>query len=363
MKIILRTLLPFVLAIALVGTYLHINGAALVSLLGQHELYVFGIFLLFLKYSWYAHLFIHEGGHYFFGKLTGYQLISFQVKQFIYSKKIKKIAYLRSGGAALSGQCLMFPPSKGSYAEKPFKLYILGGVILNGLTGMGLYCLSFQLDPKFGLFMVLFSLLPMWMALTNSWPYGQNDGAIACQASRSVEAKELFFYQLEIAALLDEGVTFTKIPARYFLSLEEERYTKTNLVDFLYMVAYLRALGMLSFERADRLLKEFNAKRPSIKSAYWPIFALESLFCDAIFGRTQAAKEKYDLIQKQPLLKKQWDASKRIKAAYAFFVEVDMKKAKLLLKEAKLNLDGLATPADKEIEKNLIDWLQSYFVS
>ena len=80
-------------------------------------------------------LILHEGGHYLFGKLTGYQLLSFQVKKFVYSEKNKKITYIQSGPTVIAGQCLMSPPPKGSYAEKPFKLYLLGGVMVNGLTG------------------------------------------------------------------------------------------------------------------------------------------------------------------------------------------------------------------------------------
>ncbi len=363
MKTILRALLPIIFAVALVGSYLRLTGTAIGALLSQYELYVFFILFLFLRYSWYVHLILHEGGHYLFGKLTGYRLLSFQVKKFVYSEKNKKITYIQSGPTVIAGQCLMSPPPKGSYAEKPFKLYLLGGVMVNGLTGIALYGCSYLLAPERGIILVLFSLVPLWMALSNIWPYGQNDGAIVSQASRSAEAKELLFYQLEIAALFEEGATFTELPERYFQPLEEGRYLKTNLADFVYMAAYLRALGVLDFEEADRLLQSFEANRPVARSAYWPIFAVESLFCDAVFGRKQAAQEKYAKIQNNLVLKQQWNTSKRVQAAYAFFVEVDMRRAKALLKQAKQNLDGLAMPAEKEIEKRLTEWLQGYFVS
>lgn len=101
-------------------------------------------------------------------------------------------------------------------------------------------------------------------------------------------------------------------------------YAECFLVDYFYMVAYVRALGELDFEEADNLLLTFSANRPVKESVYWPIYLMESLFCDALFGRIGTAEEKYVQIQTQPLLKRYWNANNRIRAAYAFFCLIDL---------------------------------------
>lgn len=314
-----------------------------------------GLFL-----SVYVHLLLHEGGHFLFGKLSGYQLISFQVRRFKYRQADHSLRRMQTASPLLAGQCLMAPP-KADYAEVPFRGYLLGGILANALTGACLYSAAFLMDLRAGAVMVLFSFVPVWMALSNFFPKGQNDGAVLKEASRSLPARQLLLQQLEMAQLIEAEVPFTDLPDAYFACLGEARYEKSFLIDYFYMVAYVRALGNLDFEEADSLLWAFSAHRPVKESVYWPIYLMESLFCDALFGRIGTAEEKYSQIQAQPLLKRYWNANNRIRAAYAFFCRTEIEEAKRLLSQGSAADETDAEEVDKSTEARLVQWLKGYF--
>lgn len=318
------------------------------------------ILLVGLFLSIYVHIFLHEVGHFLFGKLSGYRLVSFQVRRFKYSQADHSLHHMQAASPLLAGQCLMAPP-KGDYAELPYRGYLLGGILANALTGAALYSSAFLMEPKLGSLFVLFSFVPTWMALANLLPKGQNDGSVLREVSRSLPARRLLFQQLEMARLIEGKVPFADLPGAYFEGLKEAQYQKTFLVDYFYMVAYVRALGELEFEEADSLLQTFSANRPVKESVYWPIYVMESLFCDALFGRLTDAEGKYIQIQAHPLLKRYWYANNRIRAAYAFFCLVDIEATKKLLGQGPVTAQDSSKEMEISIELRLYRWLNSYF--
>lgn len=314
-----------------------------------------GLFL-----SVYVHLFLHEGGHFLFGKFSGYRLVSFQVRHFKYSQADHRLHRIQTASPMLAGQCLMAPP-KGDYTELPYRGYLLGGILANALTGAALYGSAFLMELKLGSLFVLFSLVPVWLALANLLPKAQNDGALLKEASRSVHARKLLFRQLEMAQLIEEKVPFADLPDACFACLRDAQYQKSFLVDYFYMVAYVRALGELDFEKADSMLLTFSANRPVKESVYWPTYLMESLFCDVLFGRLGTAEEKYVQIQAHPLLKRYWNANNRIRAAYAFFCLIDLEATKKLLGQGPAVAEASDKELDNNIELRLYQWLNSYF--
>jgi hypothetical protein len=158
------------------------------------------------------------------------------------------------------------------------------------------------------------------MALANLLPKGQNDGAVLREASRSLQARKLLFRQLEMAQLIEEKVPFADLPDAYFACLRDTQYQKSFLVDYFYMVAYVRALGELDFEEADNLLLTFSANRPVKESVYWPIYLMESLFCDALFGRIGTAEEKYVQIQTPAFVEKVLECKQQDKGGLCVFL-------------------------------------------
>ena len=314
-----------------------------------------GLFL-----SIHVHIFLHEAGHFIFGKLSGYRLVSFQVRRFKYSQADHSLHHMQTASPLLAGQCLMAPP-KGDYGELPYRSYLLGGIMANALMGTVLYSSAFLMELKLGFLFVLFSFVPIWMAFANLLPKGQNDGAVLREVSQSLLARKLLFQQLEMAQLIEGKVPFADLPDTYFESINDAQYQKTFLIDYFFMVAYARALDGLEFEEADSLLQAFSANRPVEESVYWPVYMLESLFCDVLFGRLADAEEKYIQIQAQPLLKRHWFGNRRIRASYAFFCLVDVEATKKLLEQEQATAMDPTPETDANIELRLYRWLKSYF--
>jgi hypothetical protein len=348
------------ITIIMVYGYLIAKGFSDWELLSSFEPLLIPMLSVGLFLSIYVHILLHEGGHFLFGKLSGYRLVSFQIRHFKYSQSDHRLHHIQTASPMLAGQCLMAPP-KGDYAELPYRAYLLGGVLTNALTGAALYSSAYLMELKVGSLFVLFSLVPVWIALSNLLPKAQNDGALVKEASRSLHARELLFRQLEMAQLIEDKVPFTDFPDAYFACLRDPQYQKSFLVDYFYMVAYVRALGKLNFEEADSLLQTFSDNRPVKESVYWPIYLMESLFCDALFGRIGTAEEKYSQIQAQPVLKRYWSANNRIRAAYAFFCHADIEAAKNLLGKGPTAAEDSDQDSDNSVELLLYRWLNSYF--
>ena len=182
-----------------------------------------GLFL-----SIHVHIFLHEAGHFIFGKLSGYRLVSFQVRRFKYSQADHSLHHMQTASPLLAGQCLMAPP-KGDYAELPYRSYLLGGIMANALMGTVLYSSAFLMELKLGFLFVLFSFVPIWMAFANLLPKGQNDGAVLREVSQSLLARKLLFQQLEMAQLIEGKVPFADLPDTYFESINDAQYQKTFL--------------------------------------------------------------------------------------------------------------------------------------
>lgn len=359
-KSFLRIASYLIIAVIMLYGYSTAKGTGGLELLLSPDPLLVSLLPAGLLLSTYVHVFLHEGGHFLFGKLSGYRLISFQVRRFKYSQADHSLHRMQAASPLLAGQCLMAPP-KGDAAELPYRGYLLGGILANALTGAVLYSSAFLMEAKAGFVFVLFSVVPVWMALSNVLPKAQNDGALVREASRSLHARKLLFQQLEMAQLIEAKVPFADLPDAYFECLKDTQYQKSFLVDYFYMVAYVRALGKLDFEAADLLLQNFSANRPVKTSVYWPIYVTESLFCDALFGRIGTAEEKFLQIQAQPLLKRYWNANNRIRAAFAFFCRVDIKGAQKLLAQLPTDVRGSSEEMENSIEMRLSRWLKSYF--
>lgn len=124
-------------------------------------------------------------------------------------------------GAAERGLCGITVPRLSS-----------GWDLANALTGAALYSSAYLMELKVGSLFVLFSFVPVWMALANLLPKGQNDGAVLREASRSLQARKLLFRQLEMAQLIEEKVPFADLPDAYFACLRDTQYQKSFLVDY-----------------------------------------------------------------------------------------------------------------------------------
>ena len=76
------------------------------------------------------HIIIHEAGHFVFGLLSGYRFSSFRIGNIMFIKKNGKLQVKKFSVMGTGGQCLMVPP-ECSWEQLPYRLYNLGGPLMN----------------------------------------------------------------------------------------------------------------------------------------------------------------------------------------------------------------------------------------
>lgn len=331
------------------------NIGKLLAALSVWDWLILGYLTLF---SLYLHVFLHELGHLIGGKLTGYRLILFQASRFRYDSKNRSFTRKRPRGAGMLGQCLMAPPEAGSYEEKPYWLYLAGGLAMNFFWGALLYTGSFLLPVRWSFYAFILSLVPLLLAISNSYWRGYTDGNVIKEVQKSPLARKLFFQQLELAERFEQDQTFTDIPDYFFETVTNRESEQTFLGEYYELIDYRRKLYELDFEAADLRLRRIMAVRDTRFSPYAVSIYCEKLFCDALFGRIKTAQQTHALVQRIPQLSAHYRQTKRIAAAYELFVNVDPEKAEGLLAEEVDSKD--LSRADQLTEQRLEEWLRSF---
>lgn len=309
-------------------------------------------------FTLYLHVFLHELGHLIGGKLTGYRLVFFQSVRMRYEAKNGSFTAKRPRGAGMLGQCLMAPPTEGVYEDKPYWLYLTGGVAMNYLTGGLLYTASYILSYRWSFYAFVLSLVPLVLALSNSYWRGYTDGNVIKEVRKTALNKRLFFQQLELAEMFEQDYAFSDIPDKYFEEVHSGDSGMTFLGEFFELIDYRKKLAELDFEAADARLHRVLESRDIQFSPYAVSIYCEKLFCEALFGRITAARQTHARIQRIPQLAAYYKQTKRIEAAYELFVNVDAKRAKAVLDQELDRVD--LSHADHLAENRLEEWLYSY---
>ncbi|AZP05139.1 hypothetical protein [Jeotgalibaca ciconiae] len=349
--------------LALVGLsigYFLGNNLVLADLFIMIPFYEFFVVIILAAYSVFFHVILHEIGHFIFGKLTGYHLIYFHIPYFHYDANTKSISGGKNSPAGMLGQCLMNISNKKDDTEKPYFLYLAGGLIVNFLTGALLYAGSFYFVGKLGFYSFLFSLPALLLFLGNALPYGATDGRMIQEIRKSTLNKTLYFKQIEMGALLQAGKVYSEIPTNYFTEVKDGKAKQSFLGEYPMMVYYQALMEQLNFVEADRILSEYIESTDFMKSPYVRMIAAEKLFCDAIFGRREEAKKMMEKIENHSGLKDYYSHSIITQIAYTLFMEINIEKSRELFpKIEKINKTNF-NKAELQLRETLAGWLQGY---
>lgn len=340
--------------------YLYGNGLHINDLIDQVPFIQLIVIIFMTIYTGYIHIFMHEFGHYLFGKVTGYKLVYFQMPNFRYEAKTKRLKKIPTRISGMVGQCLMKPPSNSDNARKPYFLYLAGGLIVNLITALLLYMGSFVMPDPISFNLFVLSLPPFLLFFMNIIPLGFTDGGLILELKKSDLSKRLYFKQLELSSLLEEGKTFSEIPEAYFSEVKDGSFSNSKMGEYLLLVAYQRSLSLLDFEEADRLLKIYNEHWHYLSSPYAQMIASELLFCHAIFGRKAEAEALMDQINNYPVLKNYFTRSKHVQMAYYFFIEAKVEETKTILSARTSKRDEGLNTAEEALEVALENWLATY---
>ena len=312
---------------------------------------------------------IHELGHLLFGRVSGYQFISLRLLLFQWTKdenhqlKFTRVTSL----LGIGGQCLMKPLHEEE--EFTYKLYNLGGSLLNLVTGLLLMAPLFLFGQTFTRWLFIAGVVSVFMAIANLIPSSSgglpNDGSNVKEANKSEDAKRGFYVMLKANGEMALGKKLSELDEELF-KVKEEADINNYFVAFtiLLYASYLEEMGRYQ-ESYEQLLRIESATLPSIYKAQG---LLALLFNELIYQGDDKGRE---------LAKERWTASEKDKdtisiietikhpgflipyAAKVAILDDDIATASQLASEAKKLIPTLQNPGTEYLaQQNLNHLLQ-----
>ncbi|MHC1696102.1 MAG: M50 family metallopeptidase [Eubacteriales bacterium] len=240
---------------------------------------------LVLILAFYIQIIIHELGHLLFGLATGYRFVSFRVGSLMLIKQDKVFKLRRFAIMGTGGQCLMDPPEykNGTY---PYKLYNLGGIILNLTASLLCFVIFLLFGSNFTVFFasLITFLIGIIFAAVNGIPMRMgmldNDGCNALNLSSHPDIMRCLWLQLKINALITKGTRLRDMPDELFPELSEEE-RKKGLCAVIGVFACNRAMDGMDFPLAERLAREL-LESSGIVPLHRYILTAELIYCELV---------------------------------------------------------------------------------
>lgn len=352
-----------------------ISGMLLMEFVSKHSsrpmtiryiIYTAAVLAVIIYVSLFLHLIIHEGGHYIFGKISGYKLASFRIGRFILVKRNNKLELKRFMIAGTGGQCLMIPPAcNDSSFSFPYVIYNLGGIIANTITSTVALVLFILLEDKGILpgFLCVFSIIGFSMVIINGIPMKvggvTNDGYNALSLRKDAEARRAFWLQLTINGSMAEGIRLKDMPQEWF-RLPDNADMGNPLICACAMFKGSRYHDQMEFQKARELYRSLLSDAPGLLEVYKNEMRCELMFYEIIGeGRKEEIEKLYTKnLKKYIKATSSYISRQRLMYAYELLVEKDHKKAQERLKAFEKACRNYPYSGEIEAEREIIDYIQ-----
>lgn len=247
-----------------------------------------GLALLAFALALYVQIYIHELGHLLFGRLTGFQFVSFRIGSVLVKRNEEgALALYKYSLPGTGGQCLMFPPE--TMTTSAIVLYNMGGAIMNILTALLAAILlqggSDSYFPK--IFLTALLIMGILSALLNGIPLkisGQpNDGYNMLQILKDAVAREAFQKQLAVNGYLSDGIRLRDMDPELF-ELPEGADMNNLLISTVTVSKVSYLLDQRKFSRGKELSEELLRGSFELFPIHAHELRLELLFQELING-------------------------------------------------------------------------------
>ena len=221
-------------------------------------------FFISIVIGLYVQIIIHEFGHFIFGLLSGYQLVSFRVGSFTLVRTPEGMKIKRYNIPGTGGQCLMAPPKQESNGKYPMKLYNMGGILFNLIVSI-LCTIVYVISRNIAFKMVClgFMLVGYYLFIVNGIPLKiggiANDGYnVFSSGDKDPIGQRAFYIQLDINARLSNGIQMNDIPFED-IALPEDANLSNPLVTGAKILEYYWYMNRNELENAKNLLEQILA--------------------------------------------------------------------------------------------------------
>ncbi|MGM9869112.1 MAG: hypothetical protein ACI30R_05750, partial [Sodaliphilus sp.] len=228
----------------------------------------------------------HEFGHFLFGRLSGYEFVSFRVLNWVLLREGGRWRVKRFSIPGTLGQCLMVPPEK-QISDIPSTAYFFGGVAMNLLLTTVAALLWWWLPAESAVgkwllvpLLLLFIIVNTFMLLTNGIPMCvggiANDGKDALSMHKNAKEKRAFVLLLRMNAAIQSGKQLKELPEQWLADVDvasAEGLLSRNVA--LYKLAAM--CDLFQFREALELMEELHQSQK-----YTGILQYE-LECEMVF--------------------------------------------------------------------------------
>lgn len=320
------------------------------------------LFLFSIFASTFVSINIYEFGHFLFGKIFGYKLLSYRIGYLAWNYENGKMKFSFIKNKGYSGLCAMLPPTKELPIYKHI-LYYSGGIILNVITGI--ICILIGLLAFSSTFyqsvFILMGSIAVLLGLTNFIPFISGNNPTDGKIIWGLLLKKPFVNQLvELNKLMAQVSAGTRPKDLQLNNPNTENPNVYDLMTIVYM--YYKALDkdeLAEMTTYSKLLETYIDQFPpqNLPGIYY-----ELCFMGSIMGDIDKAKKYYEKASKI-LLKDKDVNGQRVKAYYEYYVKKNKSKTIEFCDQAlqvvhKFPIKGLAIMEEKLVRK-----LQEVFIN
>ena len=311
----------------------------------------------------YIQIIVHEGGHYVFGKLTGYKFSSFRIGSIMFIRENGRVTRKKFTIAGTGGQCLMSPPEykDDSY---PYILYNLGGSIANiffGILCWGLYKVVPNV-PVLSTFLYALCAIGLLFAVINGVPMKTagiaNDGYNIISMTKDSEARKAFWIQLQVNAVQTSGIRLRDMPEQWFRWPEESKI-KNPLIGGVAVFCCNYYHDIHDFKKARELTAYLLEKDLGLLEIYKNELRCELLFYE-IMGecRMEIIKGLYTKqLQKYIKITSSYVSRKRLLYAYELLVTKNQQEVDRVLTDFEVVAKTYPYKPEIEGERELLEMI------
>ena len=205
--------------------------------------------------AFYIQLIIHEGGHLLAGLMTGYHFSSFRIGSLMLLKNHEGYSFKKFSLAGTGGQCLMIPPDRKPDGTYPYKIYHIGGILLNIITAVMFFAAYLFILPEniIGDFSLYLAVTGVICALINGIPMHTSgittDGYNALHIGNEPFALDAMWLQLKINGAQTEGRRLKDLPEEWF-TIPEEASKRNEIITTIACFSENRAMDGHDFDKA-----------------------------------------------------------------------------------------------------------------
>lgn len=318
-------------------------------------------FFIFIAY--FIQAVIHEGGHLFFGILTGYKFISFRIGNFMFIKENGKLRIKLYNIVGTGGQCLMMPPP---WNEKlSTKLYNFGGCIANFVFSVIFLLLFITSEPGtlHAVFFAMLTAVGFGNVLLNGIPLQingiSNDGRNAFLLDKNPVALRAFWLQLYVNGLISSGERMRNMPEEWFF-LPEGEDLFDPIICTVGVMKYNYYYDTHNFEKAEETA-EYMLKAPGILGIH-----KNELLCELMFLRIfrGAPAEEIDSLNTRELDKyiratANYVSRRRLAYAYQLLYLKNVTMAQKCLELFEKTVKSYPYSSEIENEKEVIELIKA----